>query len=517
MNKPLSFYAPSDIVVGKDILELVSSAMYVDPLTVYREYIQNAADSIDDAKDRDILGPRTHGRVDITLDAVARRAVVRDNGAGVPNSRFVRKLTALGASHKRGTPARGFRGIGRLAGLGYCQELVFRSRSQGDPCVYEARWDGRAFKRLLQDHSYQGDVRDLIQEVATITKLPGGDWPDHFFEVEMVKPIRVKNDLLLNPEAIAAYLGQTVCVPFSPEFKFGKKITDFIKQHLKLGEIRIHIDGNEEPVYRPYRDAYRYDDDKFDAFTEPEFRTIEDLDGNVGAVMWLLHHGYHGAIPASEGVGGLRARKGNIQVGDPRIFADAFPEPRFASWTVGEVHVIDSRVLPNGRRDEFEQTANYGHLTTQLTAVGDAVARRCRQSSVARNRLKSFEIGATKIQEQFSILEQGAVAKSAANAIIQGIRSEMHEIKRIAEDGKLREDDRAALDSRYGALEKRLHKVEVSNEDALAAIPNMSGKEQRTVKKMIALIYECSVNRVAAKVLVDRILARLGSESTGAA
>ena len=37
-------------VVGKDVLELLSTAMYVDPLTIYREYVQNAADAIDEAR-----------------------------------------------------------------------------------------------------------------------------------------------------------------------------------------------------------------------------------------------------------------------------------------------------------------------------------------------------------------------------------------------------------------------------------------------------------------------------------
>jgi len=41
---------PNDVVVGKDVLELVSSAMYVDPMTIYREYIQNAANAIDEAR-----------------------------------------------------------------------------------------------------------------------------------------------------------------------------------------------------------------------------------------------------------------------------------------------------------------------------------------------------------------------------------------------------------------------------------------------------------------------------------
>ena len=39
---------PSEqIFIGKDILELLSTSMYIDPLTMYREYIQNAADAHD--------------------------------------------------------------------------------------------------------------------------------------------------------------------------------------------------------------------------------------------------------------------------------------------------------------------------------------------------------------------------------------------------------------------------------------------------------------------------------------
>ena len=47
MPKPIE----EDVVVGKDILDLLTGSMYVDPLNVYREYIQNAADAIDLAKD----------------------------------------------------------------------------------------------------------------------------------------------------------------------------------------------------------------------------------------------------------------------------------------------------------------------------------------------------------------------------------------------------------------------------------------------------------------------------------
>ena len=52
----------SEIVIGKDILELLSSSMYVDPMTIYREYVQNAADSIDEARGTGELGQRERAR-----------------------------------------------------------------------------------------------------------------------------------------------------------------------------------------------------------------------------------------------------------------------------------------------------------------------------------------------------------------------------------------------------------------------------------------------------------------------
>ena len=128
---------PDDVVVGKDVLELVSSAMYVDPMTIYREYVQNAADAIDEARRQGLLTRDERGRVDIDVDQVTRTVRLRDNGIGVAWAGFARRLSALGASGKRGTNARGFRGVGRLAGLGYSQELIFRSRSIGDELISE--------------------------------------------------------------------------------------------------------------------------------------------------------------------------------------------------------------------------------------------------------------------------------------------------------------------------------------------------------------------------------------------
>src|SRR5258706_686938 len=84
---PWSFREES-IVVGKDILEVLSSAMYVDPLAIYREYIQNAADAIDDARQTGVLSAKEPGTVEIEINIEKRAAIIRDNGTGVPSEEF---------------------------------------------------------------------------------------------------------------------------------------------------------------------------------------------------------------------------------------------------------------------------------------------------------------------------------------------------------------------------------------------------------------------------------------------
>src|SRR3546814_16824618 len=118
--------------------------MYTDPLTIYREYVQNSADAIEA---RRLDGPRGRGRVDIRIDHDARSVRITDDGTGIPVSEAPRRLLAIGGSRKRGTDARGFRGIGRLAGLAYCRQLLFRTRPAGDPegvaQTGKASWRGR--------------------------------------------------------------------------------------------------------------------------------------------------------------------------------------------------------------------------------------------------------------------------------------------------------------------------------------------------------------------------------------
>ena len=107
--------------------------------------------------------------------------------------------------------------------------------------------------------------------------------------------------------------------------------------------------------FRPHRDRFEIDENEWDAFTGIELREIPNIDGGLGAIAWVLHHGYVGALSAKTRVKGLRLRSGNVQVGGHTLLEELFAEPRFNAWSVGEIHVVDRRVIPNGRRDHYEQ------------------------------------------------------------------------------------------------------------------------------------------------------------------
>ena len=497
-----------DIFVGKDILELLSNSMYVNPLSIFREYIQNATDAIDDALAAGLLASIDDGLIEINLDHIDRRVVIRDNGIGLANKDFEKRMFSFGASEKRGTDARGFRGVGRLSALGYVQKLVFRSRAEGDTKVIEATWDGRIAKRMLASNDTVSDLRSIVRETVKLKRLEPDDFPTHFFEVELVKPRRIANDRLLNEVEIEGFVSQVCPCPFSPEFSFGQEIAALLAPHGRAGKAyRIHINGAKEPVYRPYRDHVDYSETRCASLRSLKTFELESIDGLTAAVGWFIHHDYQGAIPAAQGVRGLRARVGNIQIGHDRLFLEVFPEDRFCSWTIGEVHVLDGRVVPNGRRDGFESNAHLDNLVAHLRPVGAEVARECRVSSQKRNRIKTFDLAADKVYERLDVLTQGAISERHAKSIKAEIGSLLSEMGKALDFDLFQNADRSALRSRLAIIEKAVdaHTSRAKGD----TLDNLPKRKRATYREIFDLIYDCSVNQVAAKSLIDRMLDRL--------
>jgi len=414
-----------EVIVGKDILDLVAGAMYVNPLDIFREYIQNAADAIDQAKDNGLNFEDVPG-ISITFDQISRSVTIRDNGISIPSGEFVRRLTAVGGSNKRGTTLRGLRGVGRLSGLGYCQELIFRGRSEGDVEVSELRWDGKRLRELLRDKSFQGNLSDLIRSIVTISSVPviqAANLPNRFFEVELCKVSRLKNDQLLNEDIVRNYLSQVAPVPFINQFTYGDDINAHLIKHGIREPISIVINDGKGQVTRNIQNQFAIREGYTDEVKGVEFLEFPGDDGEVAAIGWVCDHSYYGALPKKHGLGGIRLRSGNIQIGNETILAEFFPESRFCCWAIGEIHVISKQILPNGRRDEFEPSNHYTHLQGEFAIFAKQIAKCIRIKSEQRNRLRTVNNHLLNIQEWVSVAS-GQNLPLVVNTVIKEIADE---------------------------------------------------------------------------------------------
>lgn len=156
-----------DISIGKYTLESLTSGMYLDPLALYGEYIQNAVDSLDEAIESGVL-KKEDGWVSIFVDREHRQIVIEDNGVGVrSNDRSI--LLNIGTSEKPFTAKRGFRGIGRLVGLGYARELIFETSFMGEGAGTEILFDSEKLASMLAPGQY--DSYDLLTTLRYVTDI----------------------------------------------------------------------------------------------------------------------------------------------------------------------------------------------------------------------------------------------------------------------------------------------------------------------------------------------------------
>jgi Histidine kinase-, DNA gyrase B-, and HSP90-like ATPase len=499
------------LVVGKDILELLTTSMYVDPMSMYREYIQNSADAIDLAQSAGLL--HEPGSVGIRMDQSSRTVFIRDDGSGLGKEQFVQQLTALGGSKKRGTRARGFRGVGRLAGLAFCQELIFRSRQDGEGTVHELRWDSREVKSLLRFSDNSSDLRDIVAKTIQTREVSGRNWPQRFFEIELRGMVRHRDDRLLNEDLVAQYVAQVAPVPFATDFRFGDQIRSFLETHgVRLGTINLEIEGRGQ-IHRPHRNAMAMGKNGETQFQELSTIYTPGRDGNVAAATWILHHDYRGALPSKSLVDGWRFRCGDIQVGDNTLLQPLFPESRFNSWCVAETHVLDPRILPNGRSDHFEQNAYYFDLANHLAPHARDIAQRCRTSSIARNLVRSIEETLNECQQNLRVIEKGVLAGAAASKLTSKLKSTLDHVQRLSSRTGVSADKQIRYQGKVKRLRERILRLNASRRGQ-SIFGSFTTIQRSVLTEVFEAIYQSTDDLQKAQWLVDRIVFRLNRKRT---
>jgi len=378
------------IVIGKYTLESLTMGMYSNAMVIYREYIQNSVDAINQAISNGLIN-NNEGKIEITVDKDNSKIIIEDNGIAVSKDQVLNTLLDIGNSQKNIENSNGFRGIGRLAGLSYCEHLKFVTSYEGEAKKSIVNFDSSKLNNYMKPGEYNDyDLISVIKEITNY-KFIEEKADTHYFKVILEG---VENyDYILDYKKVREYLSQTAPVPYDHVvFGFANKIKHKFKEMgIDIPEYKIFISNKEEKelVHKNFCDSFSSNRSKKvnDTIKDIGYKFIKDKNEKIIAGLWYAKSNYYGTI-VNNNIKGIRLRKGNFQIGDRFVLTSMFKEDRFSGWFQGEVHVINKKFIPNSRRDDFEKNKIYYYLIDQLSEVGNKLSKEIREVSQKRNKIK---------------------------------------------------------------------------------------------------------------------------------
>lgn len=415
-----------DISVGKFTLESLTTGMYNEPESCFREYIQNAVDSIDMAVDQNIISI-DESRIEIIVDERHRTISIKDNGTGISSATARNTLLDIGNSTKLHTVNRGFRGIGRLGGLSYCKELSFCTTAFSEDVKTIVTFDCEKLKQLLVPG--QGDEKTLqgVIEAVTTIEVNEEQKSAHYFIVKMEGVDDISS--LLDINIVKDYISQVAPIPFRKQFYWGNEIKEELRQKgISIAEYPVFIGKSFEKltqVFKPYKNSF-YASSRAGVVKDEIFGIsyfdVKDKNGMDLAYGWYADTDYSGTL-VDESFSCIRVRLGNILIGSSKTLTPYFREARFNAWVLGELHIVDRDLIPNARRDDFERNETFSDFENGVRlTVGKDVPSKMRAASTARN---------NPVQKKIRNAEK--VLTKAGSILATGFNSS-HEKDQLVED-----------------------------------------------------------------------------------
>lgn len=465
-----------EYIFGSHILESLTIGMYQDSRMIFREYIQNSCDSIDNAVKSGLLRYRDDGIIDVKIDRKARNITIKDNGTGIKSCDFARVLGNIADSDKKAGIDKGFRGIGRLCGLAYCEKLIFTAKFSGEKVVSKLVCDAKLMRELIignTDKRYTAEeVLNLINEFAF--NEGAGNIDDHYFVVEIIN-INSENSDLLDYDSVRDYLSFTVPVPYSITFSpYRSRIYEYAQKIAhEICEYNIFL--NDEQLFKPYTVNFitgRGNGKASDEIIGLEFVNFRDVNNNLIAWLWLGVSHFRGIISEECLMRGIRIRKENIQIGDADTLQRFFSEGRGQRYFIGELFCVSGDLIPNSQRDYF----NENNLRVEL-----------------ENQLSNYCSGLSKVFHGGSKLNRLIAAKNYPE--IEKLRNSHEIVRRVIEDYEEKQEAQKAQEAKAG------------NETAVQINNNAkiySQKEYKLLNKIFAVI-RSSLDLETAQELIIRI------------
>lgn len=266
----------NSVKTGASLLDTLTSALYANPIVTFREYVQNAIDSFSSSE------TTRDKKIEIFINSELNQIIISDNGNGIPTAEFKEKMCSFGQSSKMGHQDQlGFRGIGRLSGLSFCETLHFINKADPENPQYFSL-NGKNYREILSGAEGGSEsLTNVLNRIASTEKPRNLDLKNNErgFEVVMtnitdelwdcicsVKIGRGKNKATNTPqnlqkrmpsESFINELSMLLPIPYNNEFKSAEGIYNKYKEalgvDLHIREFKVFLDGKQ--LFKPFEDA----------------------------------------------------------------------------------------------------------------------------------------------------------------------------------------------------------------------------------------------------------------------
>jgi len=504
----------NEVIIGKYTLESLTSGMYSDPYIIFREYIQNAVDSIDEALAAGTL-KKGEDKILVELHPLNHKISITDNGCGISATVATKTLISIGNSNKDINKSRGFRGIGRLAGLSYCDTLVFETTAAGEPTGTRISINSKRLLELISStNNTNMTVSDVLIDVCSFDTY-SEQVASHYFRVTLLDVDDTTD--LLNTTEVYDYIAQTCPVPFdSDSFLWGTEIHRRLISHQQfLPEYRVFLchGADKKEVLKLYSDKFCIDKTKgeFDNIHDVEIIKLNDSDGGLMAIGWIAKTSFLGTIPDKR-IKGIRLRKGNMLIGDHQTLNTIFKDARFNGWSIGEVYVQKPNLLPNARRDNLEKNPTYFMLVEQLMSLASNITKEIRVASVNRN--SELATAIKKVQETKQAVD--AAITNGANSAVKGILTQKtSQAKQTLQNtGAKNDNDIYLQEIAFEELDLIIGRLQgITSFKSLNTIETLTKTEKKILEKVFNVIITC--DGIASSELIEKILSEFSKNVTG--
>lgn len=505
-------------IIGKDVIESLTLGMYEDSRFIYREYIQNAADQIDKAVELGFLKSRSEGRIEIDIDKNAGIITIYDNATGIESKNVQAILKNIAQSTKIRGKDKGFRGIGRLGGIGYCDKLIFETSFEGENVKSRLTWDSKELKSIINNRNKKESATEVIDAITSYSSESEKS-NERYFKVTLEN---VSNMILLDEDGILEYLSMVAPVPYSKGFIYKSQIYEHAqKLEVCIDEYQIYINKRNQ-VQKTYTTSL-YEGDitnkkKFDEIHNIEFIDILDSNDRLIAWGWFSISTLKKQIPVINKARGIRLRKGNIQIGLEGAIEKLFKEKRGNLYFFGEVHAISSALIPNARRDYFLENKTLVRLEKELKQLFERLHKLYHFSSEVRNTKKKVD-NFLKFNEEYKEKQKKGFTNKEEEKKYQNIFEEKKEKAKQAEEKLLKVKEK--ITPEQSAKKKVFDKV-IGNDKELNVkevyppkldektkfiadeITSLNRKERKLVSRIFAII-DNMLPKEIGNILKDKI------------